>query len=120
MKREPRSFARKAWRFPRAGRKPQPTSSPVNIFAIAGTRLAVEIFTGDDVGCGLRPALGNLHAFLAEDRGSLFVSDQRGALLPLHHVKRRGLAIREAAFEHQSLTNAGLARPRPAFHRFAI
>src|SRR3984893_2870055 len=73
-------------------------------FALRRTGLAVKIFTGDDVSGGLRPALGNLDTFLAEDGHPLFVADQRGAPFPFDQVEGRLLAIREIALEKQTGT----------------
>ncbi len=72
-------------------------------FTLRRTGLAMKIFAGDDVGGGLRPTLGNLHAFLAENGDALFVADQRGALFPFDQVERRFLAIGKIALKEQSL-----------------
>src|SRR6202023_1541557 len=71
-------------------------------FALRRTGLAVKIFTGDDVGGGLRPALGNLDTFLAEDGHALFIAYQRGAPFPFDQVGGRLLAMREIALEKQT------------------
>src|SRR5216684_6452952 len=82
------------------------------IFPFAGAWLAVEIFAGHDVRRGLRPVLGDFHTFLAEDGRAFFVADQRRALLPLHHVERGSLAVRETTPKHQSLATTGVVRVR--------
>src|SRR6202011_5720018 len=68
-------------------------------FALRRTGLAVKIFTGDDVGGGLRPALGHLDTFLAEDGHALFVADQRGTPFPFDELEWRRLAICEKSLE---------------------
>src|ERR1700730_1884661 len=83
-------------------------------FALRRTGLAVKIFTGDNVGGGLRPALGNLDTFLAENGHALFIADQSGALFPFDEVERRLLAIREISLEKQ--TGAASRQSLSRFH----
>ena len=72
------------------------------VLALGSVGLAVKIFADDDIGGGLRPILGDLDTFLAEDGHALFVADRGSALFPFHGVEGRDFSIRKEAFEYQA------------------
>ncbi len=80
----------------------------------------MEVFAGDDIGGGLRPAFWNLDVFLLEDCGPFFVADQSGALFPFDLVERRNLSIREVPFKNQTAGQTGGVHRFRSLDRFPI
>ena len=94
---------------------------PHRALALRAAGFPVKIFAGYNVGSRLRPTLRNFNTVLAENGHAFFVTNQRGALLPFHGVKRGHLPAGEVALEHQSLAGgASRIRARLCLRRFTV
>src|SRR5262249_35639527 len=76
--------------------------SSYSSFPLGSAESAVQIFAGNNVGCGNRPVFGHLNIFLLEDDVAFGIGDLGRALFPFDLLIRRNARLGEPATEGQT------------------